>query len=212
MTDRYTLYSAPGGGGMIVHAAFALEHIPIKLERVSWDDLGWQSKVIGHLNPLGQVPTMILPSGEVMTESAAMLLLLKDIAPESTLIPDSTDPSRPAFLRWLMVVNAALYPTFAYSDVPERWVQGDEQAAGQLKTGVDDHRKTLLTVLEQQAVGPWFLGAQMTALDLYFMTLRFWDPGLEWCASHVPTLDRIGHDIAEIEPVRQVLDQYFDPS
>ena len=102
---------------MIVHAAFALEHIPIKLERVSWDDLGSQSKVIGHLNPLGQVPTMILPSGEVMTESAAMLLLLKDIAP-STLIPNSTDPSRSAFLRWLMVINAALYPTFAYSDVP----------------------------------------------------------------------------------------------
>ena len=120
MTDRYTLYSAPGGGGMIVHAAFALERIPIQLERVSWDDLGWQSKVIGHLNPLGQVPTMILPSGEVMTESAAMLLLLKDIAPESTLIPNSTDPSRSAFLRWLMVINAALYPTFAHSDVPER--------------------------------------------------------------------------------------------
>ena len=147
-----------------------------------------------------------------MTESAAILLLLKDIAPESTLIPDSTDPSRPAFLRWLMVVNAALYPTFAYSDVPERWVQGDEQAAGRLTTGVDDHRKTLLTVLEHQAVGPWFLGARMTALDLYFMTLRFWDPGLEWYASHVPTLDRIGHDIAEIEPVRLVLNHCFDPS
>ena len=47
-----------------------------------------------------------------------------------------------------MAVNAALYPTFAYSDVPERWVQGVEQAAGQLKAGVDDQRKTLLTVLE----------------------------------------------------------------
>jgi len=52
----------------------------------------------------------------------------------------------------------------------------------------------------------------MTALDLYFMTLRFSDPGLEWYADHAPTLDRIGHDIAEIEPVRQVLNQYFDPS
>lgn len=212
MTDRYTLYSAPGGGGMIVHAAFAIEQIPIQLERVSWEDLGWQSKAIGHLNPLGQVPTMILPSGEVMTESAAMLLLLKDIAPESSLIPGSTDPLRPAFLRWLMLINAALYPTFAYSDVPQRWVQNDEQAAQKLKTGVDAHRKTLLTALERQVIEPWFLGEQMTALDLYFMTLRFWDPGLDWYAAHVPKLDGIGRDIAEIGAVRQVLNQYFDPA
>ena len=61
-------------------------------------------------------------------------------------------------------------------------------------------------------MGPWFLGAQMTAFDLYFMTLRFWDPGLEWYASHAPTLDRIDRDIAETDPVRQVLNQYFDPS
>ena len=91
---------------MIVHAAFALEHIPIKLERVSWDDLGWQSKVIGHLNPLGQVPTMILPSGEVMTERCHAPL----IAPESTHF---NRPVKTCLLRWLMLVNAALYPTFA---------------------------------------------------------------------------------------------------
>ncbi len=35
------------------------------------------------LNPLGQVPTLVLPDGRVMTESAAIILHLADQAPQA---------------------------------------------------------------------------------------------------------------------------------
>ena len=81
MIDKYKLFTASGSGGMIVEIAFALAKIPIEIETVDWDDLGWDSSVFKNLNPLGQLPTMVKPDGAVMTESAAMIQHIADRSP-----------------------------------------------------------------------------------------------------------------------------------
>lgn len=200
----HKLYTAAGGGGMLVEAAFAIADVPVELIDVDWNDVGWGSKTLGAMNPLGQLPTLVLPDGRVMTESAAMMLHLADLKPESGLAVPVDHPRRPEFLRWLIFLVSAVYPTFTYGDVPTRWVGGDEAAGKLLKSGTDDHRKMLYQYMEGFCGEPWFFDDTFSCIDLYFWGMRNWRPGKEWFEAECPKLNRIGLATAERPEVKAV--------
>jgi hypothetical protein len=129
-----------------------------------------------------------MPDGSVMTESAAIILHLADIAPNAGLVPPSNHPQRPAFLRWLVFLVSAVYSTFTYGDDPKRWLGGDETAGKKLRESTDDHRELLWRHLEMQVGNPWFLGETWSALDIYLWQMQFWRPGRDWFAEFCPKL------------------------
>ena len=67
-----------------------------------------------------QVPAMLLPNGELMTESAAILIWLADSHPEARLAPTMAAHARPAFLRWMAFVSSAIYALYWIRDEPRR--------------------------------------------------------------------------------------------
>jgi GST-like protein len=205
----YRLYGQAGSGSMIVEAAFALAGVPVECVNVAWGDLGWDSAPLKALNPLGQIPTLILPGDQVMTESAAMILHLADHFPAAGLTPAADHPDRDAFLRWLVFLVAAVYPTFTYGDEPERWVEGDFAASGRLLRGTDRHRESLYRHLETVAGEPWFLGATFCAIDLYLWLMRYWRPGMEWFERECPKLTAIGNRAAALPAVAGVRRRNF---
>jgi GST-like protein len=197
---RARLITARGGGGLIVEAAYALAGVPLEIEDIAWDDVGPHSARLAPLNPLGQVPTLVLPSGGVMSESAAILLHLAERAPNARLAPPPADPQRAQFLRWLAFLVAAVYPTFTYGDAPARWV-GDD-AGPRLRASTDAHRERLLRFLDAEVASePWFLGKRFSALDLYFPVLRLWRPGAAWWRDNVPKLNAIADRCEQLPPV-----------
>jgi GST-like protein len=136
------------------------------------------------------VPTLVLPGGAVMTESAAILLHLAERKPRAKLAPPARDRQRAAFFRWLTFLIAAVYPTYTYGDSPARWV--GEDAGPKLRASTDAHRERLLQFLDREVVStPWFLGKRFSALDLYLPVLRLWRPGAEWWRANVPKLNAI---------------------
>lgn len=189
----YKLYASPGCGSMLVEAAFAKAGIPLEIADIAWDDTGWHSGPLRKLNPLGQVPTLVLPDGAVMTESAAILLHLTEAAPQAGLAPTQGDPSRPQFLRWLVFLVGAIYPTFTYGDRPERWLPGREDAGETLTNANIEHRKAMYRHMEAHAAAPYFLGAQMSVIDIYLWAMNHWRPRQDWFAKETPKL----HAIAE---------------
>jgi GST-like protein len=197
---RDQLITAKGGGGLIVEAAYAVARVPLEIEDIAWDDVGPHSKRLAALNPLGQVPTLVLANGAVMTESAAILLWLAERAPRAKLAPPPRDRQRAAFLRWLAFLVAAIYPTFTYGDSPARWV--GEGAGAKLRASTDAHREQLLRFLEREVAGaPWLLGKRFSALDLYLPVLRLWRPGAEWWRANVPRLNAIADRARKLPPV-----------
>ena len=103
-----TVYGAQASGSVAVEAALTLLDIPHKLiEGATWADASARERVAGA-NPMRQIPTIVYPSGEVMTESAAILIDLADRHPAARLAPSVDDERRRQFLRWMFFVSASV--------------------------------------------------------------------------------------------------------
>lgn len=203
----YRLHACKSCGSMIVEAAAALAKIELETIYIPWEHTGWESAELKALNPTGQVPTLILPDGRVMTESAAIILYLADTAPAAKLAPAPDDPLRPEFLRWLIFLVAAVYPTFTYGDRPERWLPGHANAGKALTRANLAHRKKLFRTMEAAAKGPWFLGKQMSAIDLYLWAMSYWRPREVWFRMHTPKLFAIAERVDALAKFRTVADR-----
>lgn len=201
---NYKLYAARGGGSMIVEAAFALSGQALDVEYFNWTDLGLEHDELKSVNPLMQVPSLVCPDGRVMTESAAILMHLDDIAPEANLIPDRTHTRRRDFLRFLMIINSAIYPSFTYGDSPQKWLKGDAAAGKALRESTDDHRKTLWRYIESWTGDPWFLGETFSAIDLYLWPMTWWRPGRDWFKAEAPKIHAIAMKIETLPALKQV--------
>jgi GST-like protein len=176
-----------GCGSAIVEAALVLAQIPYERDETDYDTPEGHAK-LAEVNPLAQVPTVIMPDGTVMTESAALILYIDGLVPELRLVPNVRDPQRREMLRWLMFLVAAIYPTFTYGDDPKKWVG---EAGAKLRESTDEHRKSLWRLVEGAVRGPWFLGETPSALDLYVSVMTRWRPRREWFAEHCPRLHAI---------------------
>jgi len=177
-----------GCGSTIVEAALVLAGVPYDREEVDYSQPGPGRDRLLALNPLGQVPTVVMPDGAVMTETAAIVLHLDELVPAAGLLPAAHDPLRRDALRWLVFLIAAVYPTFTYGDEPDRWI-GD--AGPRLGDATHAHRRKLWLQLDGVARGPWFLGARFSVLDVYVSVMTRWRPGRAWFAEACPKLTAI---------------------
>ena len=186
----WRLYGARGWGSTLAEGALAWTGVPFEFEDVEgFDRPGPQRDRLLAVNPLVRVPTLVAPDGEVLTESAAIVLHLAELHPEAKLAPPADDPRRPAFLNRLIWFVSAVYPTFTYRDYPERWAP---DAAEQLTERVDAFRKSLWQQFEAAVGdGPWVLDDEPSALDLYVTVMSHWRPRRAWFAKHCPKLHAI---------------------
>ena len=173
----YTLYGAAGSGSVPVEAAMTLIGLDYRvIEAVTWEGEAERDKVAA-VNPMRQIPALVLPSGETLTESAAILIWLADAYPETRLAPTIDDPRRAQFLRWMSFIPAAIYSMFWVRDVPSRLVGDDTAAQAQLRRRTAERIADCWRVMESQITpGRFLLGDDLTVLDLYVAVVSRWRP------------------------------------
>lgn len=181
--SAYTIYGALGSGSVPVEATLTLLGLPYAvIEAPTWDGEAQQAKVAA-VNPLKQIPTLVTPAGEVITESAAMLIWLADNHPQAGLSPALDAPERAQFLRWMIFVPAAIYSLFWVRDDPSRLVGDDAAMQARVKAATAERiadcwsmMDSQLTPLSERHGGRYLLGDQMTVLDLYVTVISRWGP------------------------------------
>jgi len=187
------LYARDGWGSVLVEAQ--LDWYGLEYRREPVGDLFGSEEArtaLAAVNPISQVPTLVLPSGEVLTESVAITLYLADMTSRSDLVPAPDEPTRAAFLRWLVFLATNVYPTFTYADLPSRFV-AVEAAQTPFRAAVDEYARRLWKILEANAVGPWFLGSRFSAIDIYVAAMTRWRPGRDWFKNNTEKLHAIAH-------------------
>jgi GST-like protein len=170
------VFGAAGSGSVPIEAALTLLGIPYEvIEAVTWEDEAAR-KLVETVNPLRQVPALVLPSGEVMTESAAILIYLADLYPQGRLAPGLDDPRRAQYLRWMTYVSAAIYALVWIVDDPMR-VLANKEHAPHLTDRVHDRRADCWRMMDSQiAPGRYILGDDLSVLDLYVAVVSRFAP------------------------------------
>ena len=188
----YTVYGAAGSGSVPVEAALTLIGAPYTVvEAVTWEGDHERDKV-APVNPMRQVPALITPEGETITESAAILIWLAEQHPEAALAPEACDPRRAQFLRWMTFVPASIYSMFWVRDVPSRLVGDDADAQAQIEARTLDRIADCWGMMDRQIEpGRYLLGDDLTVLDLYVATVSRWRPQRARFAEVAPRMHRV---------------------
>ncbi len=190
-TARYTLYGAAGSGSVAVEAALDLIGARYGLIDIPTWESAAQRERMAAVNPMRQIPALVLPGGELLTESAAILMWLADTHSEAGLCPRPDDPLRAQYLRWMVFVPASIYSMYWVHDVPSRLAEGAEAE------GVIEHR-TIERIAEcwrmmdaQVSPGRYILGDTLSVLDLYVAVVSRWSPRRERFAREAPRLAQV---------------------
>lgn len=172
-----TLYGAQGSGSAAIEAALELAGLRYRtVEAASWID-GRGRAELARLNPLGQVPTLVLDDGSVLTESAAILIHLGMAHPFSGLLPSLPAPRAQA-VRGLVYIAANCYAAIGVIDYPERICpDADEALRKRIAAGAKLRLHALWEEFADGFVRPGerFLGGDAPgALDLLAAVVSKW--------------------------------------
>jgi GST-like protein len=207
-----TLFAAQGCGSAAIEVLLELADVPFeRVDAPPWEtSLAATERLRAH-NPLGQVPTLVLGDGTVVTESAAIVLWL---AGQHPALAPSAPSARAAFHRWVVFLAANVYAALGVGDHPELWLAaGDDEARTQLKAGADARVKACWQVLERgvaAAPGPFLLGETLGALDVYAAMIARWRPGRAWLEASCPCVAQATARAAANPVVARVGARHFD--
>jgi GST-like protein len=180
LSKPYVVYGQKGAGSVPVEAALLLLGQPYKLveraptEKPEAGDIS--DEEMARVNPMQQVPALILPNGELMTESAAILIHLADSHPAARLAPAPDDPRRPAFLRWMIFVAAQIYGQIWARDDPARLAADAAHKAVILERTAERIAYCWRIMDAQVSPGRYILGEDLSVLDLYVTVVSHWGP------------------------------------
>lgn len=168
-----TLYGTQGSGSAAIEAALARAGLAFTgVDAASWNP-GPGRDALLQVNPLGQIPTLVLADGTVLTESAAILIHLGLTTPAGLLLPADAS-ARARAIRGLVYVAANCYAAISVIDYPERWCEPcDDDQKARIRAGtrarLHEHWRVFA---DQFALG--FDAAQPGALELLATVVSRW--------------------------------------
>jgi glutathione S-transferase len=170
----YTLYWARSSANMVCHAAMIEMGVPFKLVEVDVDKGQQKSPDYLKLNPNARVPTLV-EDGRVMYESAAILLYLCEKHPQAGLMPPVGSPQRAPFLQWLFYLTNTVQEALMNWWHADNYLDKSEQQIA-LVAGAERRLARMWQLLDQQiaAGGPFLLGRECTAVDLFLTMVAHW--------------------------------------
>jgi glutathione S-transferase len=195
----YTLYYAPGACSLSPHIALCAAELPHRLVKV---DLRSKTMEDGQdytsVMPLGYVPALQLPSGELLTEGPAIVQYIADQVPEKQLAPAAGTWQRYQLQSWLNFVSTELHKGMGALFNPvlaERAGDVFRERTAQRLSVVSDHLKDR----------PYLLGDAFTVVDGYLFTVLGWAPHVDFDLSPWPILKTYQGRVAALPFVQQAL-------
>ena len=170
----YKLYYDSGAASMAPHAVLREIGAPHELVRVDTDKGEHRGAAYTRLNPNARVPTLD-HDGMIMYESAAICLYLSERHPDAKLMPAVGAPRRGHFLQWLTFLTNTVQEASMQWFYPDYYA--DDAAAQQAvkrhaEAKHDRQWRQIDAALGRD--GPYLLGGEFSAADIYLAMLVRW--------------------------------------
>lgn len=108
-----TLYYSPAACSLSPHIVLREAGLPFELHKVSLATKTVEGGGnLAEVNPKGQVPTLVLDDGTVLTEGPAIVQWIADRRPEAGLAPPNGTIDRYRLQGWLNFVTSEVHKTF----------------------------------------------------------------------------------------------------
>jgi GST-like protein len=207
----FTLYGSKSSGSAAIEAALVLIGAPYRIvDAATWEPASALGELT-RLNPLGQIPTLMLPDGGVLTESAAILIHLGLTYPAAMLLPASAT-ERAQTIRGLVYLASNCYAAIGVIDYPERWcVDADEAFNERLRSGARARLYRYWDIFADSfQAKPFLTGASPGALDLLAAVVSRWSGARAHLSSARPALLTVLENIDRQPRVAEVFARHWD--
>lgn len=183
---KYRLYGRRGAGSLAPQ--MLLEEIGAPYELFWFSKTPADLEALRRINPAGKIPSLVLPDGTAVAESAAILIHLTNAHPQAGLAPSAGSTAHARFLQWMVFLSANLYEAALRYYYSERYSTAGAAGAPAIKAqAVADYGAHLERV--HRELSPYVLGEQFSAADPYLHMLAGWYPeGVQPLAVRLPKL------------------------
>jgi len=176
------LYYSPGACSLSPHIALREAGLPYDLVKV---DLKAKKLENGDdflsINPKGQVPTLVLDSGEVVTEGPVIVQMIADKVSAKNLAPARDSAERYKLQEWLTYINSEVHKSFGPMFSP---VLADDA-----KAFFKDRVMGKFKYLDGALAGKdYLMGKQFTVADGYLFTMLAWAERMKFDLAAMPNL------------------------
>ncbi|MEH6576520.1 MAG: glutathione S-transferase family protein [Amphritea sp.] len=170
----YTLYWDRGGANMASHAVLEELGVPYKLIEIDLARQMQRTPEYLAINPNGKVPTL-LHQGEVIYESAAILMYLLDQHPQAGLSPALQSPQRGRYYQYLIWMSNTLQEAANRWAHPEQYA-GDESDLTQVIDKATEELTRCWRIIDDDlhCKGPWLLGDTLSGADFHLFMITYW--------------------------------------
>ena len=210
----YTLYGKTGSGSAAIEAALTLTRQPFRIvETATWEQNDAYAELLA-VNPLGQIPTLVLDDGTALSESAAILIHLGTVHDDSKLLPRDLS-ARAQAVRGLVYIAANCYAAISIIDYPERWcaeADADEAVKERIRAGTRArlHRHWELFA-DVFSATPCLGGSDLSALDLLAAVVSKWSGARQHLARHRPAFHETLQRIESVPDVAPIFARHWPP-
>lgn len=172
-----TLYYAPGACSLSVHIVLEWLGEPYRAVRVNYADPEYHK-----LNPAGQVPSLEIEDGSLLTQCSAILAYLAHTHPGAALNGDETPLGQAHLERWSAFFTGDVHPSFFPLFMPQRYTTAEDETsiANVRAAGIALVRKRLDLLEAHLADRTYIVGNTRTYVDAYSV------PMIRWASSMLP--------------------------
>lgn len=192
----HILFGFENSGSVAVEIALDLCGIKYRLVQAATWEKGEGLNELTKVNPLHQIPTLKLPDGSVLTESAAILIHLGLQFPTTNLLPTDS-MKRAQVIRGLVFIAANCYSAISVIDYPMRWcLNADKDTKARIRAGAKERLHSHWDIFADQfPATPFLNGEQAGALDILAVVVSKWSGARKYLQKSRPdfyaTLERI---------------------
>lgn len=164
------LFYKPGACSLSPHIILNEAKLKYSIEKV---DLATKKTEYGEdfllVNPKGQVPTLLLDDGSILTEGVAIVQYLANQVPEKQLMPAYNTPEFYHAIEWLNYISTELHKGFG----PLFYTQTPDEYKIIVREKLHKQFSYLNEVLKKN---PFILGDNFSVADAYLFTVLSWAP------------------------------------
>jgi|SRR5437868_260851 len=207
----YTLYGSKGSGSASAEMGLSAAGIDYRIvNAASWEP-GPGLDELRTVNPLAQIPTLVLPDGSVISESAAILIHLGLAAAPGVLLPKD-EGARAQAIRGLVYIPANCYSCITILDYPERFTsRDDKETLDAIRAGTRARlHKHWDVFADTFKASPFLNGATPGALDFLAVVVSKWAGARAHLQEHRPAFAELLQRIETHESVAPVFRAHWE--